>query len=518
MRLKLFVFLALSGWILLPGCHPRNPADLPRRRLVVGLESSPLSLDPRFATDANSVRIGALVFNSLVRADQHARFQPELAERWEALDERSYLFHLKRNAHFQDGKPLTAKDVRFTYESLLAPQSQSPKKSAFRMIEAVESPGPYQLLLRFAEPYAPFLETATLGIVPAGSPPPTPAPKARLIGSGPFVLEEFIPGERIVLSANHSYWQGPAPVSDVVFQILPDAIVRVMELKKGSIDLLQNDIEPDMIPWLQKNSRVRIQTLQGSTFQYVGMNLDHPILKNLKVRQALAYAIDREAIIRHLLKDLALPATGVLSPSHWAYEPSVRQFPYDPEKAKRLLDEAGFPDPDGAGPLPRFKLSYKTTTLELRRRIAEAIREELNQIGVELEVRAYEWGAFYDDIKKGNFHLYSLAWVGITDPDVLSAIFHSRSVPPNGDNRGRYQNPRIDRLLEQGRRVARVDERRRIYSAVQKILAEELPYIPLWWVKNVAVMNPAIDGFTLYPDGGLISLKDVSFRNNPQSP
>ncbi len=514
MRLRLFTFLALSGWMLLPGCHPRNNTDLPRRRLVVGLESSPTHLDPRFATDANSVRIGALIFNSLVRADQNARFQPELAERWEALDERSYLFHLKRNITFQNGKPLTAEDVKFTYESLLAPQSQAPRKSAFRMIEAVEAHGPHQVLLKFTEPYGPFLESATLGIVPAGSPLAPLTRKARLIGSGPFALEEFVPGERIVLKANRSYWQGPAPVSDIVFKILPDSIVRVLEFKKGSIDLLQNDIEPDMIPWLQRNSQALIQTLQGTTFQYIGMNLDHPALKNIKVRQAIAQAIDREAIIRHLLKDTAIPATGLLSPTHWAYEPSVRQFAYDPEKAKRLLDEAGFPDPDGAGPLPRFKLSYKTTTLELRRRIAEVIREQLNQIGIELEVRAYEWGTFYGDIKKGNFHLYSLAWVGIMDPDILYTLFHSGSIPPSGDNRGRYRNPQVDRLLEQGRRVADADHRMQIYRAVQKILAEELPYIPLWWVKNVVALNPAIRGFTPYPDGDLISLKNVSFHGS----
>jgi peptide/nickel transport system substrate-binding protein len=242
------------------------------------------------------------------------------------------------------------------------------------------------------------------------------------------------------------------------------------------------------------------------------MSLDHPILRHLKVRQAIAYAINRDLIIRHLLKELAVPATGLLSPTHWAYEPSVRQLVYDPEKARELLDEAGFPDPDGAGPLPRFKLSYKTTTLELRRRIAEAIREQLNQIGIELEVRSYEWGTFYGDIKRGNFHLYSLAWVGITDPDVLSAIFHSSSVPPNGDNRGRYRNVKVDRLLEEGRRIADPDRRIQIYSAIQKILAEDLPYIPLWWVKNVAVMNSSVQGFTLSPDGDLISLKNVSFR------
>ncbi|MGH7828675.1 MAG: ABC transporter substrate-binding protein, partial [Candidatus Binatia bacterium] len=171
---------------------------------------------------------------------------------------------------------------------------------------------------------------------------------------------------------------------------------------------------------------------------------------------------------------------------------------------------AGLHDPDGAGPLPRFKLSYKTTTLDLRKRIAEAFKDQLSGVGIELDIRTYEWGAFYGDIKKGNFHLYSLAWVGITDPDVYFNLFHSGSIPPYGNNRGRYRNAEVDRLLEKGRKGIDPEERKRIYGEVQKILGSELPCIPLWWVKNVVAMKQNIRGFVPYPDGDLISLKKVS--------
>jgi peptide/nickel transport system substrate-binding protein len=226
----------------------------------------------------------------------------------------------------------------------------------------------------------------------------------------------------------------------------------------------------------------------------------------------LALAIDRASIIHHLLKDYAIPATGLLSPLNWAYDGSVAQWPFDPEKARRLLDQAGYPDPDGAGPSPRFRLSYKTTNLDLRKRIAEALKEQLARVGIDLEVRTYEWGTFYNDIKQGNFHLYSLAWVGIMDPDIYYQLFHSRSIPPDGDNRGHYSNPVIDRLLEQGRTITDAGARKIIYSQVQRILAEELPYIPLWWSHNVVVQNAALRGFTPYPDGDLISLKKVSLQ------
>jgi peptide/nickel transport system substrate-binding protein len=190
----------------------------------------------------------------------------------------------------------------------------------------------------------------------------------------------------------------------------------------------------------------------------------------------------------------------------------VPRWPYDPGRAKQLLDEAGFSDPDGNGPLPRFRLSFKTTNIDLRRRIAEALKEQLQEVGIELEIRSYEWGTFYSDIKKGNFHLYSLAWVGVMDPDIFYQIFHSQSMPPAGDNRGRYHNAELDRLLDQGRATTDAAARKLIYRRAQEIIADDLPYVPLWWWKNVVVKRPELRGFVPYPDGDLISLKSASLN------
>jgi peptide/nickel transport system substrate-binding protein len=276
---------------------------------------------------------------------------------------------------------------------------------------------------------------------------------------------------------------------------------------------MQNDLEPDVLPWLKNNTDASIESHQGTTFQYIGINLIHPVLKHRKVRQALAYAIDRKSVIRHLIRNLGTPASGLLSPLNWAYDSGVKQWPHDPEQAKRLLDHAGFPDPDGDGPRPRFTLSFKSTNIDLRRRIAEAFKEQLRRVGIELEIRTYEWGTFFSDIKKGNFHLYSLAWVGIQDPDIYYQIFHSSSVPPDGDNRGHYSHLRVDQLLEKGRTVINTEERKLIYGEVQRILADDLPYIPLWWWKNVIVKTSSLQGFIPYPDGDFTSFKRVSFRS-----
>lgn len=498
------VFLCL---FIIASCHPSH-RDLPANFLVVGIEANPAQLDPRYATDANAVRIGNLIYNSLLRTDQNLRLQAELAESWQRIDRRTFQFDLRPNIKFHDGRPLTAADVKYTFESVLDPAHRSPKRAPLKQLQSIELAGSHRLRFHLNSPHAPFVEHFTLGIVPQGSPPNSRPPP----GSGPFMLETIESGESVTLKSNPNYWESKPALAGVRFKIVPDAMVRALEFKQGAIDFMQNDLEPDMLPWLRKLANTEVSAHQGTTFQYLGINLTHPILRQLKVRQALAHAIDRERIIRHLLKGSAIAANGLISPLNDAYDEKVRVWPYDPAKAKQLLDEAGLRDPDGDGPLPRFRLSYKTTNIDLRRRIAEALKAQLLHVGIELEIRSYEWGTFFSDVKKGNFHLYSLAWVGVRDPDIQHQIFHSSSVPPNGDNRGRYANPQVDRLLDQARVAMVPSERKRLYGAAQRLIAEDLPYVPLWWQKNVVAMKTNIQGFVPYPDGDLISLKQISLR------
>ncbi|HWP59346.1 MAG TPA: ABC transporter substrate-binding protein [Candidatus Acidoferrales bacterium] len=453
------------------------------------------------------MRISRLLFSSLTRPSENSLFELELAERYERRDARTHWFRLRRGVRFHDGRPLTAADVKYTYDFILDRKNQSPFRAALGMLQAVEIRQPDEVVFRLASPHAGFLAETSLGIVPAGTPAAAGGALRTLVGSGPFSLESFLPGDRIRLRSNPAYWRGRPRLSGIEVRIIPDTVTRVLEFKKGNIDFLQNDLEPEMLPWLRARTGAQILVTPGTTFQYIGINCEHPVLRRLEVRQALAIAIDHATIIKRLLKDLAVPATGLLSPTHWAYEPSVKRWPYDPEAAKRLLDQAGFTDPDGAGPLPRFKLSYKTTTLDLRLRMAEVLKEQLAQVGVELEVRSLEWATFYSDVRKGNFHLYSLAWVGITDPDIYFNLFHSASVPPDGDNRGRYRNREIDALLDKARATLDSEKRKLLYREVQQRLALELPVIPLWWQKNVVVMQPHVRGFFPQPDGDLRALE-----------
>ena len=507
-------FFTVSFLLFIAACS--NGSEFNQNSLVIGLEASPTNLDPRYATDANSYRLTQLLYNSLLKIDPHFNPVPDLVEKWENPDETTYLFHLKKGILFHDGSELTAEDVKYTFHTILDPSSGSPHRGAFDKVASIEPLDRYTIRYKLKEPFAPFLmNLAVIGIVPKHTAQKSEGSLTNQpLGTGPFRLAEFLPDEKIILVTNRDHFGGRPKLDSIVFKIIPDSTVRLLELSRGNIHLLQNDIPPDLFPFLKKKKNLKVVQKEGTTYSYIGFNMEDPILMRRKVRQAIAHAIDREAIIKYLLRGLASPADGILSPHNWAYEKDVKTFEFDRKKASQLLDEEGLKDPDGDGPDVRFKLTLKTSTDQLRRRIAETLQQQLKEVGIGIDIRSYEWGTFYSDIKAGNFQLYTLSWVGITDPDVLYYIFHSSSIPPHGANRGRYKNPRIDSLIEEGRTTVDISIRTMIYRKVQKILAADLPYVSLWYTKNVAVMDRSVHGFVVYPAGDFFSLKDVWMERN----
>lgn len=478
------------------GCRSR-PAD--DRPLVIGLESMPTNLDPRFATDAASSRIGELVFRSLTRLDEQQRHVPDLALDWQLEDPSTIRFRLREDATFADGRRVGAGDVRATYESILDPATASPKREEVAVVSAIETPDEHTVRFRLREPRASFLGATTIGILPRA----TIREGGRgLVGAGPFRIVSLRPGHEILLARRRR--DGGVP--EIRLRVIPDDTVRALELANGNLDFVENAIEPDNLGWLERHSRACIERIPGSTFQYLGMNFTDARLRDRRVRQAIALAIDRTALIDGLLNGIARAASGLLPPEHWAYEPGVRRWDHDPAAARRLLDEAGAIDADGDGPGVRFRLSYKTTTLDSRRRIGEALQAMLADVGIGLDVRSYEWATFYDDVRRGNFQLYSLAWVGASDPDFYFTILHSTMTPPRGNNRGGYADAEIDRLTLLGRRTLDAAARRPIYADVQRRAAEDLPFVPLWWTDNVVVRSRRLCGFSPRPDGSLVSL------------
>ncbi|HZW35590.1 MAG TPA: ABC transporter substrate-binding protein, partial [Candidatus Deferrimicrobiaceae bacterium] len=340
---------------------------------------------------------------------------------------------------------------------------------------------------------------------------------APIPGAGPFRFDDFRPDEGAALSRFAGYYGRPPSIVKVDVKFIPDSNVRFLELKKGSVNFVLNGVDPDLLPAALANPNLVIDETRGGNVSYLGFNLRDRILSDVRVRRAIALAIDRESIVRTIWKGRADPADSILPPGSWAHAEGLPPLRRDLAEAKRLLDRAGFPDPDGDGTNPRFTLTYKTSQNELRRRIAAVLQEQLRQAGIAMEVHSYEWGTFFSDIRKGNFQLYSLTWVGIADPDIFHYAFHSSQVPPEGANRGGYSNPELDRLVEAGRRETSRPARKAIYRKVQLLLSRDLPVIPLWTGRNLLVRDRRLGGFRLTSDEDYTSVREMRIEGGPGS-
>jgi peptide/nickel transport system substrate-binding protein len=279
-------------------------------------------------------------------------------------------------------------------------------------------------------------------------------------------------------------------------------------LRKGSADLALNSLTPDTVAALARAPRLRVSDEPGTNLAYIGYNCTDPILRHVRVRQALAYATNRPEIIRYLLRGQARIAYDLLPPNHWAYDPSLPHYDFDPARANRLLDEAGFPRrPDGI----RFHLTLKTSTEEASRQLGAVLQQQWRQVGVALELRSLEFGTFYADITSGNFQLFTLRWLGANDdPDFFYYVFDSHQFPPAGANRGRYSNPELDRLLEQARIEPDRQARKKLYDQAQEIVAHDQPYLTLWYLDNVAVHSDRVGNVTIGPAGGYDFLNSIT--------
>ena len=495
--------LAMLSLMLVFSC---SRATTPPAGLVMALSSEPQSLDPRFGTDANSGRLADLLHAALTRSDATASRVPEIASAWHLPDPYTVVFRLRTDFLFADGAAVTAADVKATYDAVRDPALASPKRASLAMVSGIETPDAATVVFRLSRPYAPFLDATGLGILPARL---ARRPDEVVVGAGPFRLVRAIRGERLDLEPNPGYPGGRAPLGPLAIRIVPDEVVRVLELRRGTIGFVQDAFEPEVLDWLRQRRELAVRQSPGTSVQYLAFNFRDRRLADRRVRRAIALAIDRDQLVASVLGGAARPATGLLAPDHWAY--GRAHIPrHDPRRAARLLDRAGYRDPDGVGPAPRFRLVYKTSSQPGRRRLAEAIQAQLAAVGIALDVRTYEWGTLYAQIRAGNFELCSLAWVGIADPDLYFFAFHSTMRPPVGYNRGGYARPLMDRLTAEARLTADPTSRRALYRRIQRVAARELPVLPLWWEDRIVVHTRRLEGFEPTADGSLLGLAQAS--------
>jgi peptide/nickel transport system substrate-binding protein len=482
--------LALTA-LWLPACT--RPAD---DTIRFGLATAPANLDPRYATDAASARINRLLYQRLVDFDAQLRPIPALAQ-WERLASDHYRFHLKPGRPpFHDGRPLTARDVAATYRSILDPDSASPHRSPLELIARIDVLDEDTLDFHLTRSDPLFPGYLVIGILPAAAIAAGHPFQSAPLGSGPFRFAAWPEPGRLRLLRR-------ADGQAVEFLRIGDPTVRVLKLLRGEVDILQNDLPSELLDYLGKQEDIHVNLGPGSNFAYIGFNLQDPVTGDLRVRQAVAHAIDRRAIIRHVLADAAAPAAALLPPDHWAGNPALRAPDYAPKESRRLLAEAGY---DADRPL---ELDYKTSTDPLRVRIATIIQQQLADVGIHMRLRSYDWGTFFGDIKAGRFQMYSLAWVGIKTPDIFRYAFHSGSLPPEGANRGRLVDARVDGLITLAEQWDTLEAQADAWRRVQARLLELLPYIPLWYEDHVYAARRDITGYRLARDGNYDALRYV---------
>ena len=500
----LLVTLLPATLILLAGCRANNP-DPPTVRFLI--ESSPNNLDLRQGTDAQSERIGALIYEGLARRNDHFQMQPSLALHWERPDPLTWVFHLRRNVRFHDGTPLTAADVVWSIRSMTDGTLITAKAGNFAGITNISAIDPLTVKLQTQHPDPSLLfnlSDGLFGIVKQGA-----AREEGLhpIGTGPFRFLSQVQDKEVLLEQNNTYWNGSPQIQRIRFEVVPDNITMALELKKGAADIESNAITPDEVHALANAGGLQTETRPGADVFYANFNVHDPALSDPRVRQAIACAIDKQALIQGLWRGHAVPAETLLPPNHWAQasESDLPQYDFNPARAQSLLDEAGLhPDKHGI----RLRFTLKTSTDETTRLLAQVLQQQLRAAGIELDLRSSEFGTFYADITEGVFQMYMLRWTGSNqDPDIFRYAYAATSFPPKGGNRGRYTNPQIDALLQTAATETNEAIRTRDFLAVQQTLAQDLPSIPLWYPDIVVVHSTRLSNVHLDPGGTFAFLR-----------
>jgi len=528
----LVVALSLSG----PGQGRAAGKDF-----VIGLSGDATSLNPVIATDSMSYTVEWPVFDSLVELDQKLNVRPLLAESWEtSKDGLTYTFKLKKGVKWHDGKPFTARDVAFTFYSVLDPKVTTPHRAYFyalvgfpeltakenpkrpedlavRPIEVVDD---HTVRFRLRYPSGSFLAVLVnprAGIVPEhllkGADLNTAEFNRKPVGTGPFKFIEWRRGDRIVMEANEQYHGGRPGLNRLIFRIIPDGVVLLQELRAGGVDFMENPPLTE-VARLKQTAGLKVLLADNTSYTYLGWRQDLAPFNDVRVRRALNHAIDVPSIVKEVLQGYAAVANGQFPPASWAYDASVKPYAYDPNRAKALLAEAGFqPGPDGVlvkdGKRFSFSIRHDQANPTVKD-TAVIVQEYLKRVGVEATMEPLDWPTFVKKLFASEFEAIVVNWTNHHDPDPFAyTIWHSSQW--KGRNFAHYKNPRVDELLEQARRTGVVAERKKAYAEFSRVLMEDAPYVFLYFPQQVYVTRQSYDGFVPIPTfaGVYQSLKAV---------
>lgn len=484
-----------------------NRTRTPDDTLVMVIDGVMSSVDPRYAKTNYDAKLTRLIATGLTTVDTaDAMPQFELAKAVEHVDDRTIDVVLRDDALFSDGQPVRAEDVARTYQTVMDDKCHSLYQGGFlERFTSVEAIDAKRVRFHLKQTVAMFMSDIEFGIISFHGVKPGECRPKKVIGAGPFTLR-WLTAAGVMLDAN-PYFRTKPRMQHVQIKVVRDPAARILMLVGGSADLIQNGVRPDLVDDVLRRPRVKKDVGASVILTYMLLNNTDPMLADKRVRQAIAYAIDRDELIAAEFGNRAVPATGLLPPTHWAYNPEVRRYPHDVAKAKALLDEAGY-KPDALG--IRMRLVYKTSADAFRVTLARVIAAQLREAGIEVEIRSFEFGTFFVDIKKGNYQMATMQSPEITEPDFYFWFFHSSRWPtdkdPDGSNRWRYKNAEMDRLVEAGRAEMDPKKRKPIYADAQRLAAEELPIIPLWHEDNVVLSNVTVTGYQIVPNARFIGL------------
>jgi peptide/nickel transport system substrate-binding protein len=467
-------------------------------------------LNPILSTDSVSSAVEGAIFSGLVTVNEKLEMVPDLAERWEVLpDGKTWTFHLRRNVKWHDGVPFTADDVKFTFDSILNPKVNSVRRSDF-IIEGkpiefkVIDQNTVQAIL--PQPFAPFLINAGIGILPrhllAGKDINKADFNRKPVGTGPFSFKEWRSGDHVTVVRNPDYYLGKPLLAQIVYKEIPDENSRLVALEADEID--ETDIPPKDYARMKTAKGVNVYEYDALLYTYLGFNLASPKFANPKVRQALVYATDKKQLVDLIFKGLASPAYAPSAPVSWAYSNKVPKYEFDPEKARRLLKEAGQENLE-------FTILVNQGNKE-REKAAVILQQQYKKVGVKVNVRVLEWSALLKIVNAPkdpkDFDAVIMGWSLGLDPDAYS-IWHS-SQYPRGFNFVKYNNSEVDKLLVEGRTTIKKDQRRKIYRQLWNLIAADQPYIFLWYPKTVSGIRERVGGLSKPgPAGMFLHLEKV---------
>jgi peptide/nickel transport system substrate-binding protein len=491
---------------------PTPVAKAATKPLRIGMDVDAGTGDPRLQKDTTAYRLRELVFNGLVGLQPDYSAVPDLAEKWENPTPTTWVFTLRKGVKFHNGTELKATDVKYTYESVLDQKFASPLRSFYTPIQKVEAVDDYTVRFTLDAPYAPFLSYAELAIVPqAVASDPNSDFSNKPVGTGPFKFVSWKKGDTIELDANPDYFAGRPKLDHITIKIVPDNSARVVAVESGGLDFVQSPLSPQDVTRMAANKNFKVTRIPAAGYTYVSLNTADPILADVKVRQALSYAVDRKQILESIYKGIGTVGTSPIPAGMWAYTPDVPSYDLNVAKAKQLLDDAGWKaGADGirAKDGKPLKLTVRTHSEDPdRRQVIEVLQAEFQAIGVQADTGVTDFPTLNADMTAGKYQVAVIGWLNLSNPD--RAMFRQFTKDGAG-NYGKYLNADVDKLIRDARTTLDQAKAKDMYQQATKQIVQDAPYIFLQNQEYIAIYRADLNGFVPNPVHNFRSFKDIT--------